>query len=267
MLVTRLVKHVAALPDCQHFDLVGKHNALHCAWFYARTNYGIRTNIQRRSSIPPLGKASRFSEGEWVQVRSASSIKATLDTGSRLRGLVFLPYQWPYCDGIFRVHRVMRRIVDDRGVWRAVSGTVLLEGVDCGGASGNAGCGRKCPLMFRDEWLQPASAPRQEAREDAAIYARVRSTEEILLGLDGNGKRDGLTFLPQMYRCAGGRFKVAKVINSVIECERTVPTQRPTYILDGLHCAGAILGQQARCDRACSILWHPDWLTLEDGAA
>src|SRR5207247_2534013 len=100
-------------------------------------------------------------------------------------------YQWDYCGGNYRVQKVMRSIVDDQGIFRPISRTILLEGVCCGGISGAEGCGRECPLMFRDEWVKPALPPSptsDPASRQASTYMRVRPAREILASLDGQGK-------------------------------------------------------------------------------
>src|SRR5438067_1201750 len=81
------------------------------------------------------------------------------------------------------------RMLDDSGVFRPISRTVLLEGVNCGGIDGSHGCGKECPLMFRDEWLVPAAAPVQSAERAAGSLVRVRSEQEIRATLDWLGKR------------------------------------------------------------------------------
>jgi hypothetical protein len=58
------------------------------------------------------------------------------------------PQQWDYCGGVFRVSKVMRRIIDDLGKYRPVHRTVLLDGVCCGGVSETAGGRRHCLLMY-----------------------------------------------------------------------------------------------------------------------
>jgi hypothetical protein len=40
----------------------------------------------------------------------------------------------------------------------------------------------------------------------AGDWVEVESTEEILAALDGNGRRDGLPFMPQMFRYCGKRL-------------------------------------------------------------
>jgi hypothetical protein len=71
-------------------------------------------------------------------------------------------------------------------------------------------CGRHCPMMYRDEWLEPAPAPPRGPTQPTTVrHARIRSLEEIQAGLDLRGRRDGLTFMPEMAPHAGKRFPIA----------------------------------------------------------
>jgi hypothetical protein len=114
--------------------------------------------------------------------------------------------------------------------------------------------------MYRDEWLEPAEAPKQTAPTTAVRYARVRDAAYIAKGLDLAGRRDGLTFMPEMAEFAGRRLPIIETIDRVFELGRWVKTPHPIYILGNCRCSGAISGG---CDRACALLWHEDWLVLE----
>ena len=250
---------------CQFFNTLGEHPLSRRLSFRLLGNLGIRTHLRRMFKPYKIGRASQFTEGQWVQVLDKESIARTLDAQSRLRGLVFVPYQWSYCEGIYRVQKVVQCIIDDEGVFRPVSRTVLLENVVC---SPTEGCGRNCPLLFRDDWLKPASAPAVQASlppgPNTGDYMRVRSAQEIRASLDRQGKRDGLMFMPEMFRWTGMRFRVARRIPLVWEFGTYLPPKPPVYILDGLNCSGAALGQRGPCDRGCSIRWHGDWLLPDD---
>jgi len=247
---------------CQQFNVVGEHPLARRAWYGVRMNYGIRTNLRRLMS-PGSGEASRYAEGDWVRVLDTTSIKLTLDANAKTRGLLFLDYQWPFCGGVYRVQKVMTRVIDDSGILRPISRTVLLEGVDCGGVDGKRGCGRHCPIWFRDEWLEPAEAPAATAERAEGSWARVRPLQQIQRTLDWRGKRDGLMFMPEMERWCEERLRVARRVQQVWECESHTATRAAIYILEGLHCSGGIMAQKGKgaCDRRCSILWHADWLS------
>ncbi len=91
----------------------------------------------------------------------------------------------------------------------------------------------------------------------------MRGADEIAAGLDLFGRRDGLPFMPEMARHAGQRFFVGDPIPAVFENDRWGPTRKPIYLLEGLHCSGAVPGEAGPCDRACPLLWHEDWLVFE----
>lgn len=155
-------------------------------------------------------------------------------------------------------------MLDDAGQMRAVSGTVLLDTVPCSGPHGGYGCGRDCPMMFRDEWLEEASPPlTRPPLDDGACYTRVRSVAEIKATLDAGNARHGLLFMPEMYAYAGQRFPTRRKVRQVLDGGQQVPVSEPIYLLEGLYCSGAIIEQNGPCQRACRLLWHEDWLQME----
>jgi CelD/BcsL family acetyltransferase involved in cellulose biosynthesis len=255
---------------CQRDAVIGVHGWLERVRGRLGQGLGIRSGIRRALAGPPpprdpLGPASRFAEGEWVRVLDAEAIRATLDAGSRLRGLRFIAQMWPSCGHVLRVQKQVRRMRDDHGRYRPVARTVLLAGETCaGGGPEPTGCGRRCPSMYRDEWLEPAPRPRLEPPAAATgPFARVRGADEIIAGLDLRGRRDGLPFMPQMAGYAGQRFRVLERLRKVHEYDRWVDPRAPVYVLEGLHCGGVVPGEDGPCDRACTLLWHGDWLLLE----
>lgn len=97
--------------------------------------------------------------GEWVEVRSAKEIFATLNEKGKLRGLTFTPEMVEYCGKRFRVYkRLSQIIIEATGELRTIkSPTVLLEGVFCDGkAHGN--CDRSCFCFWREAWLKRPSS-------------------------------------------------------------------------------------------------------------
>jgi hypothetical protein len=254
---------------CQRADLVGEHSVVARAVDRVGRGFGIRGRLTRALrhtpvAAPRLGEPSAFAVGTWVRVRDEAAIRATLDAHDKLRGLGFVPSQWQTCGRVFRVDGHVQRLRDDHGRFRAVTRTVLLEGVDCSfGAHGPAGCGRRCPLMFRDEWLEPAAAPAVSVPHvSTARHARVRDVEEITAGLDLFGRRDGVTFMPEMAAFAGKRLAIVGTLDQVFECDVWVKPTATIFQLENARCAGGVCGTE-RCDRACTLLWHEDWLVLE----
>jgi CelD/BcsL family acetyltransferase involved in cellulose biosynthesis len=257
------------LPRCQHADIIGAHTLVAKLRGRLDSGLGIKSGIKRLVRPPPkreaLGAASVFAPGSWVRVLPEAALREALGPRDRTRGLLFAPTQWETAGKVYQVATHVRRMRDDHGRFRPISRTVLLEGVDCAGhGSEPAGCGRHCPMMYRDEWLEPAAAPqRGPTQAVAGQHARIRSLEEIQAGLDLRGRRDGLTFMPEMAQHAGKHHRIASKLTTVFEYDRWITTRGAIYILDGVHCSGAVVGDNGPCDRACSLMWHEDWLIVE----
>lgn len=259
------------LRPCQRRDLLGQHAPLTRLRTRLRNGLGVRSGARRvlRPPADPGGTPSAFVAGQWVRVRNAAEIRATLDRNDKLRGLLFMPAQWATCGQVLRVSRVVRRMANDAGQLRPISRTVLLDGATCdhpGRDTGVPGCGRRCALMYRDEWLESVPTPTQEAPTPVPApgrtYARVRPLEEIKATLSPDGRRDGLSFLPEMRRFAGLRLPVVRRLERVYECDDWVSPRAAIYVLEGATCTGRDLDEDNPCDRACTLLWHSDWLTF-----
>jgi hypothetical protein len=121
------------------------------------SDVGLTRYASRRSawSIRESRRVLRLQPGEWVEVRSAKEIFATLDGYDKLRGLQFTPEMIKFCGRRFRVYkRVQNIILEGSGELRRInSPTVLLEGVLCDG-SAHGGCDKSCFCYWRELWLK-----------------------------------------------------------------------------------------------------------------
>jgi hypothetical protein len=94
-------------------------------------------------------------EGERVRVKDRAEIIATLDRGSRNRGMTFDPEMLKYCGREATVLRRVERIIDERTgrMLRLRNPCVVLEGVTC-----TADYHRLCPRgiypYWREIWLE-----------------------------------------------------------------------------------------------------------------
>lgn len=237
----------------------------------ARAKLSLRTRLRALFSPKPaqtnrLGYPSRFSPGTWVRVLDEARIRETLDAQGKLRGLTWSSQLWPYCGTVHRVLKRVRRMMDDKATMRPISRTVLIDSVTCGGTTGFSGCGRQCPMMFRDQWLEEVPAPTAKDSLCAAhegLYATVRDAEDIRMMLASSNSHHGLLFMPEMYQHAGKRFPVLAKVERVWGPGAYVPVDEGVYILGGVHCTGDAVGDDGPCDRGCRILWHEDWIRLE----
>lgn len=97
----------------------------------------------------------------------------------------------------------------------------------------------------------------------AGDWVEVRSKEEILATLDGNGRLEGLPFMPQMLQYCGQRFQVLKHAGKTC-CEMSGPAgvvYVPRRLSGTVHlehrCDGRMYGG---CQAGCLIFWKDAWL-------
>lgn len=92
----------------------------------------------------------------------------------------------------------------------------------------------------------------------AGDWVEVRSREEILRTLDGQGHLECVPFMPQMFKFCGQRFKVYKSAHKTCD---TVNPIRSLRVADAVHldlrCDGEAYGG---CQAGCLIFWKTAWL-------
>lgn len=98
----------------------------------------------------------------------------------------------------------------------------------------------------------------------AGDWVEVRSKEEILRTLDGNGRFENLPFMPQMFDYCGRRFRVYKRAHKTCD---TVNCTGGRWLPDGLHlenlrCDGQAYGG---CQAACLMFWKEAWVKQASG--
>jgi hypothetical protein len=111
---------------------------------------------RRRLTSDRIQKASLgLRPGEWVEVKSAKEIFATLDHHGKLKGLAFNREMAKFCGKRFRVYkRLEKMILESTGELRRIrTPTVMLEGVFCDGEA-HGKCDRSCFCFWREAWLR-----------------------------------------------------------------------------------------------------------------
>ena len=98
--------------------------------------------------------------GEWVRVKPAEEIMATLNEDLKNRGMAFDAEMARFCGRTARVARLVNRIIEERSgrMIEMKQPCVVLEGVICEGAY-NASCPRGIPAYWREIWLERVPAP------------------------------------------------------------------------------------------------------------
>lgn len=94
--------------------------------------------------------------GDWVEVRPARNVLASLDADQALDALPFMPEMLAYCGTRRRVAmRAERTCINPPEVpFRQLRGAVVLEGARCDG-SDHGGCQLGCMFLWKEAWLRP----------------------------------------------------------------------------------------------------------------
>lgn len=102
-----------------------------------------------------MSRNAGFRAGEWVEVRSAAEILATLGSDGTLDRLPFMPEMLEYCGKRFPVYRRADKTCDTihASLSRRMENAVHLEGLRCTGAA-HGGCQAECLLFWKEAWLK-----------------------------------------------------------------------------------------------------------------
>jgi len=141
------------------------------------------------------GRSLNLRAGDWVEVRSAAEILATLDESQALEGLPFMPEMLQFCGKRFRVYKSAHKTCDtiERYVIRRMKNAVHLEGLRCDGAS-HGGCQAGCLIFWKDAWLK--RVPGENAA--AATAGNTPADTDRLLAATTQPTASGA---PTRYRC------------------------------------------------------------------
>jgi hypothetical protein len=116
--------------------------------------------------------------GDWVEVRSAKEILATLDGGQALEGLPFMPEMLQYCGKRYQIGKSAHKTCDTIESYsiRRMERTVHLEDLRCDGEA-HGGCQAGCRLFWKEAWLKPV--PNDAGVETSEKRQSTLSTADI----------------------------------------------------------------------------------------
>jgi hypothetical protein len=116
--------------------------------------------------------------GDWVIVRSASDILATLDDRGCLEALPFQPEMLAWCGQRMRVAKSAHKTCDTihKTGGRRMLRAVHLEGARCDG-SVHGNCQADCVFFWKEAWLERAtpSSPERTPMDRSALEAIART--------------------------------------------------------------------------------------------
>jgi hypothetical protein len=141
--------------------------------------------------------------GEWVQVRSAEEILATLDADQALDGLPFMPEMLQYCGKRLRVYKSAHKTCDTIASYliRRMDRAVHLENVRCDG-TGHDECQAACLIYWKEAWLQRVPDDQSTTATTAQPRSTPKADTEAKLALLHRATRVNLQPSgPVRYRC------------------------------------------------------------------
>ena len=123
---------------------------------------------------PSVSQKLDLKVGDWVMVRPAGEILATLDANARFEELPFMPQMIRYCGRKFRVRKRAHKLCDTAfGTGgRQLTDSVFLDDIRCDGAA-YGGCEMRCTVVWKEAWLRRADA--NEAESPSAPLARLET--------------------------------------------------------------------------------------------
>jgi hypothetical protein len=103
--------------------------------------------------------------GDWVMVRPAEEILATLDANARFEGMPFMPQMLQHCGKKFQVRKRAHKLCDTAfGTGgRQMTDAVFLDDLRCDGAA-YGGCELRCTIIWKEAWLERADANEPEVK-------------------------------------------------------------------------------------------------------
>jgi hypothetical protein len=130
--------------------------------------------------------------GEWVEVRTAGEILATLDGAQSLDHLPFMPEMLKYCGRKFRVYKCAHKTADTIEMFsiRRLTNTVHLEELRCDGAA-HGGCQAGCLLFWKESWLKRADSDQPSAKkaDDGDVPPTKGRDSSAAMGILNQGTR------------------------------------------------------------------------------
>ena len=102
--------------------------------------------------------------GDWVVVRPAEEILATLDSNARFEELPFMPQMLQQCGKKFRVRKRAHKLCDSVFATggRQMTDAVFLDDSRCDGEA-YGGCEMRCTIVWKEAWLRRADANESES--------------------------------------------------------------------------------------------------------
>jgi len=168
--------------------------------------------------------------GEWVEVKSAAEILATLNDGQAVSGMPFMPEMLEYCGRRFQVYCSAHKTADTIELYtiRRMPNAVHLKELRCdGGAHG--GCQAGCLIYWKECWLKrvPQGETAVSAPQTGSGPAQGQDKSEVLNRLISGTRRPMSPGDSECYRC-----QATEVLRATTEVRRRERWNPRFYVKD-----------------------------------
>jgi hypothetical protein len=122
--------------------------------------------------------------------------------------------------------------------------------------------GRVCPSIQGSLTKTPTSVMNLQAGD----IVQVKTKEDIEGTLDTSRKNRGLLFDREMVKYCGGRYRVLRRVEKIIDekSRKLIQLPRDCIVLDGVTCRGDVSRNRLFCPRSIYPYWREIWLTRLD---
>jgi hypothetical protein len=119
--------------------------------------------------------------------------------------------------------------------------------------------GRTYPFVPAPKLTQ---TPTKSLNLNPGEFVQVQSKEEIIATLDKNNKNRGLWFDVEMIRYCGGRFKVLRRVEKIVDEKtgRMLRLPNDCIVLEGVTCLARLSRERLFCPRSITPYWREIWL-------
>jgi hypothetical protein len=181
--------------------------------------------------ISETDRSMKLRVEEWIEVRSAEEILATLDGDQCASALPFMPEMLQYCGKRFRVYKSAHKTADtsEHFTIRRMANAVHLNELRCDG-SAHGGCQAGCLLFWKETWIERVPGPAAAARStDKAPAPLVESQPGAVIrdALARGTTCPGPNGAPERYRC-----QATQILKATIPVRRRERWDPRFYIKD-----------------------------------
>ena len=169
------------------------------------------SQTQRHPAAEISALEAKLKIGDWVRIRAASAIEATLDQDGAIDGVPMMPEMLAHCGDLFQIARFANKLcanVDGVEI-RSMQNVVILRMNRCDGCF-HGGCQMGCDYLWKLDWLTKSDAPLVDEPSEEKDVTSTKAFLQRLVQLSALDPGDRVTKSSGIfYRCQATELGVA----------------------------------------------------------